>query len=35
MNMYKMQNNAQICAYDLLDENLVHSTPKNIFTVWP
>lgn len=34
MNMYQMQNNAQIYAYDLLDKNLVHGASKNIFTVW-
>ena len=35
MNMYQMQNNAQICACDLLDKILVHSALKSIFTFWP
>ena len=33
--MYQMQNNAQICACDLLDKILVHSAFKNTFTFRP
>lgn len=34
MDMHQMQNNALICACDLVVNNLVHSEPKNVFTLY-